>query len=120
MMPKNSEKNGPGQEMSCLTADYGRLRGMQRNLLRSTGEKREKLQAEFAALLEKSHAGLAQRQASLPKPEFQADLPVNERRAEIAALIKSIRWSLFAAKPARARRRSCRRFVWNSAAEAPA
>jgi hypothetical protein len=88
MMPKNSEKNGPGQEMSCLTADYGRLRGMQRNLLRSTGEKREKLQAEFAALLEKSHAGLAQRQASLPKPEFQADLPVNERRAEIAALIK--------------------------------
>jgi ATP-dependent helicase HrpA len=88
MMPKNSEKNGPGQEMSCLTADYGRLRGMQRNLLRSTGEKREKLQAEFAALLEKSRAGLAQRQASLPKPEFQADLPVNERRAEIAALIK--------------------------------
>ena len=74
--------------MSCLTADYGRLRGMQRNLLRSTGEKREKLQAEFAALLEKSRAGLAQRQASLPKPEFQADLPVNERRAEIAALIK--------------------------------
>jgi ATP-dependent helicase HrpA len=88
MMPKNSEKNGQGQEMSCLTADYGRLRGMQRNLLRSTGEKREKLQAEFAALLEKSRAGLAQRQASLPKPEFQVDLPVNERRAEIAALIK--------------------------------
>jgi ATP-dependent helicase HrpA len=76
------------ERLLCLSADYGRLRGMQRNLLRSTGEKREKLQAEFAGLLEKSRAGLAQRQASLPKPEFQADLPVNERREEIAALIK--------------------------------
>ena len=76
------------ERLLCLSADYGRLRGMQRNLLRSTGEKREKLQAEFAALLEKSRAGLEKRQASLPKPEFQADLPVNERREEIAALIK--------------------------------
>jgi ATP-dependent helicase HrpA len=76
------------ERLLCLSADYGRLRGMQRNLLRSTGEKREKMQADFAGLLEKSRAGLAQRQALLPKPEFQADLPVNERREEIAALIK--------------------------------
>ncbi|QRM21098.1 ATP-dependent RNA helicase HrpA [Dechloromonas sp. TW-R-39-2] len=61
---------------------------MQRNMLRSTGEKREKLQADFAALLEKSRATLLKRQAALPKPEFQADLPVNERRSEIAELIK--------------------------------
>ncbi|MFZ2269722.1 MAG: ATP-dependent RNA helicase HrpA [Azonexus sp.] len=61
---------------------------MQRNMLRSSGEKRDKLQADFAALLEKSRAGLEKRRASLPKPEFQADLPVNERREEIAALIK--------------------------------
>ncbi|MBK7415292.1 MAG: ATP-dependent RNA helicase HrpA [Dechloromonas sp.] len=60
---------------------------MQRNLLRSTGEKREKLQSEFAELLAKSRAGLERRQAALPKPEFQVDLPVNERRAEIASLI---------------------------------
>ena len=91
MAQNNEQKRTPQDGMErllCLSADYGRLRGMQRNLLRSTGEKREKLQAEFATLLEKSRAGLAQRQASLPKPEFQVDLPVNERRAEIAALIK--------------------------------
>ncbi|MER2538780.1 MAG: ATP-dependent RNA helicase HrpA [Azonexus sp.] len=75
------------ERLLCLSADYGRLRGMQRNLLRSTGEKREKLQAEFAELLARSRAGLERRQAALPKPEFQVDLPVNERRAEIAALI---------------------------------
>ncbi|MBP5998074.1 MAG: ATP-dependent RNA helicase HrpA [Azonexus sp.] len=61
---------------------------MQRNLLRSTGEKREKLQADFSALLEKSRAALEKRQSSLPRPDFQADLPVNERRAEIAELIR--------------------------------
>jgi len=91
-MAQNNEQKRPRPEnnerLLCLSADYGRLRGMQRNLLRSTGEKRAKLQADFAALLEKSRAGLEKRQASLPKPEFQADLPVNERREEIAALIR--------------------------------
>jgi ATP-dependent helicase HrpA len=91
-MAQNNEQKRPRPESNerllCLSADYGRLRGMQRNLLRASGEKREKLQADFAALLEKSRAGLEKRQASLPKPEFQADLPVNERREEIAALIK--------------------------------
>jgi len=91
-MAQNNEQKRSRSEnnerLLCLSADYGRLRGMQRNLLRSTGEKRAKLQADFAALLEKSRAGLEKRQASLPKPEFQADLPVNERREEIAALIK--------------------------------
>ncbi|WP_226418530.1 ATP-dependent RNA helicase HrpA [Dechloromonas denitrificans] len=90
-MATNTEQKRPrqtaGERLSCLSADYGRLRGMQRNLLRSTGEKRAKLQADFAALLERSQAGLAKRQAALPKPEFQADLPVNERRGEIAELI---------------------------------
>ncbi len=60
---------------------------MQRELLRSTGEKRQKLQADFAALLAQSQAAVAERRAGLPHPEFQDDLPVNERRADIAALI---------------------------------
>jgi hypothetical protein len=34
-----------------------------------------------------SRAAVLARQARLPKPEFQEDLPVNERRAEIAELI---------------------------------
>ncbi len=90
MVQNNEQKRSRSdnnERLLCLSADYGRLRGMQRNLLRSTGEKRAKLQADFAALLEKSRAGLEKRRASLPKPEFQTDLPVNERRAEIAALI---------------------------------
>ena len=90
-MVKITEQRRPRQDgnenLLCLTADFGRLRGMQRNLLRSTAENRQKLQSEFSALLSKSREGLARRQASLPKPEFQADLPVNERRTEIAELI---------------------------------
>ena len=74
-------------ENLCLSSDQKRLRGMQRELLRSTGNKREKLQADLAALLERSRAAVAERRARLPKPEFQSDLPVNERRADIAELI---------------------------------
>ncbi|MBS1159139.1 MAG: hrpA [Proteobacteria bacterium] len=92
VMAHNNQQKRPrpegGERLLCLSADYGRLKGMQRNLLRSTGEKREKLQADFAALLAKSRTALEQRQRSLPKPEFQADLPVNERRSEIAELIR--------------------------------
>jgi ATP-dependent helicase HrpA len=90
-MVKNIEQRRPrpavDERLLCLSADFGRLRGLQKQLLRSTGEKREKLQADFAALLTRSQAGLAKRQAALPKPEFQDDLPVNERRGEIAELI---------------------------------
>ena len=74
-------------ENLCLSSDQKRLRGMQRELLRSTGSKREKLQADLAALLERSRAAVGERRARLPKPEFQSDLPVNERRADIAELI---------------------------------
>jgi ATP-dependent helicase HrpA len=70
-----------------LTADARRLRGLQRDLLRSTGEKGQKLKTEFTALLEASQAAVAARRERLPKPEFQLDLPVNERRADIAELI---------------------------------
>ena len=71
-------------ENLCLSNDLKRLRGMQRDLLRSTGEKREKLNVDFAALLARSQAAVIERRAKLPKPEFQSDLPVNERRADIA------------------------------------
>jgi ATP-dependent helicase HrpA len=74
-------------ENFCLTSDIKRLRALQRDLLRSTGEKREKLQADLAALVERSRAAVLARQTKLPKPEYQEDLPVNERRGEIAELI---------------------------------
>ena len=70
-----------------LTADARRLLALQRELQRAVGDKRDKLQAELGALLAASQAAVAARRAKLPKPEFQADLPVNERRADIAELI---------------------------------
>ncbi|HMT81769.1 MAG TPA: ATP-dependent RNA helicase HrpA, partial [Azonexus sp.] len=79
-------KDRPDQQ--CLTADAKRLRAMQRDLLRSTGEKSEKLNTDFVGLLARSQAAVAERRAKLPKPEFQSDLPVNERRADIAELIQ--------------------------------
>ncbi|WP_374277750.1 ATP-dependent RNA helicase HrpA [Azonexus sp.] len=74
-------------ENGCLTADLKRLKGLQRELLRSTGDKKQKLQADFGELLARSQAGVAERRGRLPKPEFQSDLPVNERRADVAELI---------------------------------
>ena len=71
----------------CLTADSRRLRGIERELSRSTGEKRQKLQSELGELLARSRTAVAERRGKLPKPEFQPDLPVNERRADIAELI---------------------------------
>jgi ATP-dependent helicase HrpA len=72
---------------ATLTADARRLLALQREMLRSAGKKRENLQTDIGALLAASQAGVAARRARLPKPEFQSDLPVNERRADIAELI---------------------------------
>ncbi|QLQ26862.1 MAG: ATP-dependent RNA helicase HrpA [Dechloromonas sp.] len=70
-----------------MTADSKRLRGIERELARSTGEKRQKLQSELDELLARSRSAVAERRSRLPKPEFQPELPVNERRADIAELI---------------------------------
>src|SRR5574343_97312 len=74
-------------DSNTLTADARRLRRLQSELLRSTAEKREKLQGELAALMTASQAAVLALREKLHKPEFQVDLPVNERRDEIAALI---------------------------------
>ncbi|HLO63926.1 MAG TPA: helicase-related protein, partial [Azonexus sp.] len=70
-----------------LTADAKRLLAIQRELLRASGDKKQKLQGDLAALLGASQAGVEARRARLPKPEFQPELPVNEKRADIAELI---------------------------------
>src|SRR5574343_296705 len=72
---------------TTLTADARRLLALQREMLRSAGKKRENLQTDFAALLAASQAGVQERRSKLPRPEFQPDLTVNERRADIAELI---------------------------------
>ncbi|MDR0577919.1 MAG: ATP-dependent RNA helicase HrpA [Candidatus Accumulibacter sp.] len=60
---------------------------MRRDLRHLYGARRDALQAEYDRLLEKSRAAVAARRENLPRPEFPAELPVNERRAEIAELI---------------------------------
>ena len=82
-------KRGARDEISLLTltADARRLRTLQRELQRSTGENKQKQQADLDSLLAQSRAAVAARRGKLPRPEFQSDLPVNERRADIAKLI---------------------------------
>jgi len=71
----------------CLAADRPRLKALWRELKNVQGPCRQKAQADFNALHERSRGIVAKRQERLPKPQFQADLPVNERRGEIAELI---------------------------------
>jgi len=59
MKPEKPARAAELAENLCLSSDLKRLRGMQRELLRSTGNKREKLQADLAALLERSRAAVA-------------------------------------------------------------
>ncbi|WP_374324312.1 ATP-dependent RNA helicase HrpA [Azonexus sp.] len=85
--PSSKRASRDDVSLSTLTADARRLRTLQRELPRSTGDKRQKLQADLEKLLAASQAAVAQRRGKLPQPEFQPDLPVNERRDEIAKLI---------------------------------
>ncbi|MFB0936301.1 MAG: ATP-dependent RNA helicase HrpA [Propionivibrio sp.] len=61
---------------------------MARDLRHLFGVKRDALQTEFEKLIEKSRAAVAARRENLPGPKFPPELPVNERRAEIAELIE--------------------------------
>ncbi|MBW7903572.1 MAG: ATP-dependent RNA helicase HrpA [Rhodocyclaceae bacterium] len=71
----------------CLAADRRRLKSLLRDLKSAQGAKRDKAHADFAALAARSSGVVAQRRARLPRPEYDEALPVNARRAEIAALI---------------------------------
>ena len=71
----------------CLSRDCRRLFALQRDAHTLQGERREKAAADLSLLLEKSRGAYAVRRANLPTPEFPENLPVNEKRVEIAALI---------------------------------
>ena len=72
----------------CLVVDQRRLRALARDLRHAFGAKKDALRAEYDNLLARSRAAVAARRAALPQPSFPEELPVNERRAEIAKLIK--------------------------------
>ncbi|MDR3299418.1 MAG: ATP-dependent RNA helicase HrpA [Candidatus Accumulibacter sp.] len=73
----------------CLTSDAPRLASMRRDLRHLYGAQRDALRTGYAQLLEQSRAAAAARRENLPRPEFPDELPVNERRAEIAELIRA-------------------------------
>lgn len=73
--------------LTTLTADARRLHRLRRELGRAVGEARRVAEAALADCLAQSQAAVAARRDKLPRPEFQPDLPVNERRDEIAKLI---------------------------------
>ncbi len=77
----------PASELDCLSADRPRLAALARRLGRAPAAERERLQTDFDALLERSRGMLAERRARLPRPSFPPELPVSERRDEIAAAI---------------------------------
>ncbi|MDQ5947159.1 MAG: ATP-dependent helicase HrpA, partial [Pseudomonadota bacterium] len=70
----------------CLAADRRRLKSLLRDL-KQPGPRKDKAREDFDALAKRSFEAVAARRARLPKPEYDEDLPVNTRRAEIAALI---------------------------------
>ena len=71
----------------CLAADRRRLKSLLRDLKSQQGDRKDKARADFDALAKRSSEAVTARRARLPKPEYDEDLPVNTRRAEIAALI---------------------------------
>ncbi|HEY5761877.1 MAG TPA: DEAD/DEAH box helicase, partial [Rhodocyclaceae bacterium] len=73
---------------ACLSADRARIGGLARRLAKAQGAEREKVGVQLAKLRASSAAAFARRAESLPRPEFSDELPVNGRRAEIAAAIR--------------------------------
>ena len=55
-----------------LTADARRLRALSRELQQASGSKREKAQADLAALLAASRTAVAERRSKLPEPGVPA------------------------------------------------
>lgn len=74
-------------EPDCLTTDRPRLTALERKLRHADAGVRARARADFEALRERSSAALASRQAALPRPEFPPELPVTQKRDEIAAAI---------------------------------
>ncbi|MFN3983990.1 MAG: ATP-dependent RNA helicase HrpA [Rhodocyclaceae bacterium] len=70
-----------------MSADRPRLRELRRALGRGDATRRERAAQSLEDLRARSRARLAERTAALPRPDFPAELPVSERRAEIARAI---------------------------------
>jgi len=75
----------------CMLADRFPLQRKLRDAREAlkAGKPIEKLLSELAPRVENSTRRHAARRAALPKPEFALDLPVNQRKEEIAAAIAS-------------------------------
>jgi ATP-dependent helicase HrpA len=74
----------------CFAADRAQLESLARKLaqLKRSGKPHDRMQAQFEQKLTQSRARLASRLQGAPKPTFPDDLPIAEKRADIAALIR--------------------------------
>ncbi|NMG77514.1 ATP-dependent RNA helicase HrpA [Aromatoleum diolicum] len=84
---RHASARGRDDFADCLSADRPRLQRLARELGRNQGARRERTQTDFDALRGRSQAALAERQAQLPRPDFPPELPVTQKRDEIAAAI---------------------------------
>ncbi len=87
----NHDKNPPQNSNSfadCLIIDRPKLRALSRQLRQLYGDKKESVERQFEALLKRSQEAVLKRQNALPKPDFPEELPVNQKRDEIALAIK--------------------------------
>ena len=77
------------QLQQCMLADRHALKRRLRDALdaHKAGKPTERLLADLATRLQLSLQRLAARRTALPRPEFMQDLPVNQRKGEIAAAI---------------------------------
>ncbi len=72
----------------CLSADRPRLRALQRKLRQVVDDAaRVRIEKDFNALQERSRLALQTRKDHLPRPDFPDELPVSQKRGEIAAAI---------------------------------
>ncbi|MBW7860085.1 MAG: ATP-dependent RNA helicase HrpA, partial [Rhodocyclaceae bacterium] len=89
--PSSSSRHAPGLEAAaeCLSADRPRIRKLVDQLRHADAARRDRLQAELEDLRARSASALAACREALPVPEFPPELPVTQRRAEIAAAISA-------------------------------
>lgn len=87
---KRSDSAGqPAAFADCLSVDRPRLQGLLRQIKGARDQaQRSELQQRFDTLLAQSQARLAARQQRLPEPSFPPELPVSERREDIATALR--------------------------------
>ncbi|MFA7542421.1 MAG: DEAD/DEAH box helicase, partial [Lysobacterales bacterium] len=73
---------------AVLALDRARLIGLRQRLRSADPGHRQRLQAQYAALVDRSARAVGQRRAALPVPRFDDSLPIHAHGARLAQLIE--------------------------------